>query len=753
MSTAIFFGGRRINVPGVYSVIDASSLASVSPAAVGIVALVGTAEGGKPLSVDPDFSDHTRAGTLLTTFRSGNLKTAGTFAFQPSADDAVPGGAQRLVAVKVNPATQAEVTLPDANAADSIDITSKDWGLFANQINVEVETGTNQGKKLTVVFEDQTETFDDVGGDSIFDVLYTPGSNGFSAITGVISSSTFTAAATKTAAGLDSQRSSEVTLAGVLTYVSSSASDTTQTVTVYGLNGSNVPISETITLNGTTDVVGTTSFTQVTGASKSAATVGTVTAADATPTTLFSLAPATLTRGLSVLTNAPAAGVLTLDLDSASAGANVVVRGLNASGVAVSERFDVAAGTPVVGTTAFASLTHIELGDVPAARTLTATLNAFQTSHSTFKTVQKVVDGLNAKDGFTANATVKNPTTFLMTDADYATAVSLLSAADFFANNFAVCEKLTAESLYVSATRSSGASLVPANTTTAVYLTGGSEGSTTITQWQEAFALLRKRRVNIIVPLTEDPAVHSLMLTHLIERAGRLRSEANGYAGIGTSGGAGEARATIKSQIQSLGSRHVSAISQEVKAYDPETGEATWYPPFIAAAYAAGMQAGSAIGEPLTRKRPLVLDIRNDSSWTVEDDVEEMIDAGLMMLEKVDGLGIRWIRSITTHLADDNVVFTEMSANESANTAVFQLRRTLELKIGQRGLAGSAAAIKGLANDALSRMVDDEIIVAFRALQVEQIGDVFPVSVEIAPVLPINFVSCTIHLVALRQTA
>lgn len=123
------------------------------------------------------------------------------------------------------------------------------------------------------------------------------------------------------------------------------------------------------------------------------------------------------------------------------------------------------------------------------------------------------------------------------------------------------------------------------------------------------------------------------------------------------------------------------------------------------------------------------------------------------MSEKVDNVGIRWIRSITTHLADDNVVFTEMSANESANTAVFELRRQLELKIGQRGLAGSAAAIKGLANDVLGRLIDDEIIVAYRALQVDQIGDVFPVSVEIAPVLPINFIPITVHLVAVRAAA
>ena len=150
------------------------------------------------------------------------------------------------------------------------------------------------------------------------------------------------------------------------------------------------------------------------------------------------------------------------------------------------------------------------------------------------------------------------------------------------------------------------------------------------------------------------------------------------------------------------------------------------------------MQAGSAIAEPLTRKRPLVTDIRQDASWTVEDNIESLIDSGLMVYEKVDNVGIRCVRSITTHLADDNAVFTEMSANESANTAIFEFRTRLDRKIGQRGLSGTVAAIKGLSSGILGELIDDEIIVAHRSLQVEQIGDVFPVSVEMSPVLPIN---------------
>jgi hypothetical protein len=298
----------------------------------------------------------------------------------------------------------------------------------------------------------------------------------------------------------------------------------------------------------------------------------------------------------------------------------------------------------------------------------------------------------------------------------------------------------------VNGARATGGALPPANTVAPVYLVGGSEGTPTITDWQAAFDLLKKRRYNILVPLSRDPAVHFLALTHLIAKNGVLKSEANGYIGIGKADGSGETRSELQSQIQAIQARHVCAISQEVQRYDNDTGLATWYPPYMLAALAAGMQAGSVIAEPLTHKLILATDIRNDPSWTVEDDASDLIDRGLMMAEKKDGIGIRWVRSITTHLADDNVVFCEMSANESLITAVYEFRERMEKKVGTRGLAGTVGAMLSIARGVLNQMVDEEKIVAHRALQIEQVGDVFPVSVELSVVLPVNFIPITVHL-------
>lgn len=759
MATSIFFNGRRIVVPQVASRIDATALDAVGPSAVGIVALVGTAEGGEPLTVALE-NDLTTPQQAQDQYRSGDLRTASLFSFDPSLDEAIPGGAQRVVPVKVNPATQSTAQLLDDSSNASADLTSRDYGQFTEQINIDVAAGTTQGKQYVIVFGDVTETFDDVGGDAAFTLLYTPGTEGYSTITGAVTAANFTVAAAKAELGLGAEMT-DTTPGGfpsAVDLVSSAAGDTTQSATVYGIAGG-VATQETVALNGTTNVqTTTTTWTKVLGVVLDAACVGTVTLSDFPVTnTIATIAPATLARGVALLTNSPASSVLTVSIDTDTAG-DVAVFGTSSTGAAQAEAFDLTTGatTPVTGSVTFSGeLTVLALGDFAAARTVTVSLTAVQTDNSVFRTVQQLVDRLNVFSGLTATATATNSAELLVTELDYSTAVSLLATASFFADLNAFLTAVNQGSQYLTAARASGASLPPANTTSPVFLQGGVEGTTTITEWQAAFDLLRKRRVNIIVPLTEDPAVHSLLRAHLNYRAGEGQSEANGYVGLGTAAGAGDTLSTIRTEIQAINNRNVSSVSEEVQRFDPLTGEATWYPPYILAAIAAGMQAGSPIGEPLTRKVINALDVRNDSSWARETDADILIDSGLMMTEKVDGIGIRWVRSVTTFLQNNNLVFTEMSANESANTSVFNLRRAVDQKIGDRALAASVSIIKGIIVDELQRQVTDEVIAAFRpeTLTVEQVGDVFPVSVEIAPVVPINFIPVTVHLVPLRATA
>jgi hypothetical protein len=147
-----------------------------------------------------------------------------------------------------------------------------------------------------------------------------------------------------------------------------------------------------------------------------------------------------------------------------------------------------------------------------------------------------------------------------------------------------------------------------------------------------------------------------------------------------------------------------------------------------------------------------VLKLRQSSTWNPADDSEELIQAGLHFMEVVDGVGRRVVRNVTTHLSSSNIAYTEASVNEAVNFAVYNFRTTMERMVGKRGFAGTVNAAKGLATNILGLLVG-VVLTAHRSLDIQLILDVLEVSVEISPVLPINFVQSTIHLVAIPQSA
>jgi hypothetical protein len=286
-----------------------------------------------------------------------------------------------------------------------------------------------------------------------------------------------------------------------------------------------------------------------------------------------------------------------------------------------------------------------------------------------------------------------------------------------------------------------------------IFLAGGSEGTTSFSDWQNALNLLKKVRVNSVVVLTGDPAVHAALDAHCAYMCGIGRSERDGFVGLLNTGLTDvPTKAEIKSQIMGLNSRHIRACAQAVKRYNT-AGELEEFQPCFQAAIAAGMQAGSPIGSSLTYKYANVLGLRQGSTWNPVDDAEEMIQAGLCFMETVEGVGRRVVRNVTTHLSSNNIAYCEGSVNEAVNYIVFNFRTNMEWGVGKRGFAGTVTAAKGLAVNTLGLLQDGGPLVAYRSLNIELVVDVLEVSVEVAPVVPINFVASTIHLVTAPVTA
>jgi hypothetical protein len=91
--------------------------------------------------------------------------------------------------------------------------------------------------------------------------------------------------------------------------------------------------------------------------------------------------------------------------------------------------------------------------------------------------------------------------------------------------------------------------------------------------------------------------------------------------------------------------------------------------------------------------------------------------------------------------------------NEAVNISVFNFRTNLEFAVGKPGFSGTINATQGIAIATLGLLVDAGTITQYRSLDIELIVDVLEVSVELSPVIPINFVKSTVHLVTIQQAA
>jgi hypothetical protein len=773
MASTIFFNGRLISVPGSYSQVDASGLESLGLGSSGIVACLGTSIGGKPWSA-VDTSDTkgnmqvaSRPSQPKTFFRSGDMLEAGAFLFGPAVDADVPGGAQEIVFAKTNPAAKSAATFNNTDGAALV-LNSADWGFFTTQINVQIATGTTKGKLITIVFEDTTETFDDVGGDSIFTLLYlasTP-ADGFTTVTGEITASRLKALFTRNNLGLDGSVTNQVTAGQVIESVSSSASDTAVVIRIYGTSGTNTTQSALVTLNGTTPVDTVAVWNSFHGVEVvSGVLVGTLTVRnDGAGTTITTIAPAgTFSAVKKVVDHAVAGGIVTVVADAATTN-RVTVWGLSNSGVFQTEVFTLAGTTPVPGVALWSRIDGLALGALAAARTLTVSGTSVDAVFAGLSTVQKLADKYNGTPGYDFTVVITNPKTFLSTDLDIQAVTSILSPATLTAraNLAAIISKLNAESQLVVASKGSPGTGAPTNTTAAVFLTGGHEGSATPGQegvptasfanWQASLDLLTKVRVNTVVVLTGDPAVHAAVKAHCEYMGGVGRSERDAVLGAQNAGMTDVPTKTeYKSQAVDLNTRHVRLIGQAMERFNSVGERVEFQPPFTACVV-AGMQAGAAVATSLTHKFANVLKLRNHSTWNPVDDAEELIQAGLCLLEVVDGVGRRVVRNVTTHLTSSNLAFTEASVNQAVNFAVFNFRTAMEEMVGKTGFAGTANAAMGLAVNQLGLLVG-VALVAWRSLSIELILDVLEVSVEVAPALPVNFVKSTVHLVTVPQSA
>lgn len=153
---AVFFNGRLIVTPTTASVVNDDAMRNQNLSVGNVVGYVGKSTGGKP-GVPLRFGNPQDA---IRELGSGDLLDAVLAGFDPSAE---VGGPFQVVAVRVNPAVQSELTLKNASEVGVIKLKSINYGLRENQIKVKVEAGTNSGLRVTTQRGNDYYTADDIG--------------------------------------------------------------------------------------------------------------------------------------------------------------------------------------------------------------------------------------------------------------------------------------------------------------------------------------------------------------------------------------------------------------------------------------------------------------------------------------------------------------------------------------------------------------------------------------------------------------
>lgn len=160
----VFFNGRLWVSPATMSVVDDSGMYNKNLSVGNVLGVIGRSVGGKP-NTALRFGSASEARAALI---DGDLLRAIEKAFDPSSQTTGPS---TVVAVRVNPATQAALAIKDVAASTVIDLLSTDYGLHTNQIKVKIESGSVSGKKLTTQVGNSYFSQDNVARDA-FSVLY-----------------------------------------------------------------------------------------------------------------------------------------------------------------------------------------------------------------------------------------------------------------------------------------------------------------------------------------------------------------------------------------------------------------------------------------------------------------------------------------------------------------------------------------------------------------------------------------------------
>ena len=375
-----------------------------------------------------------------------------------------------------------------------------------------------------------------------------------------------------------------------------------------------------------------------------------------------------------------------------------------------------------------------------------------------YKSVQELVDRINAVAGFSAAVLDGNANKPALNSLDYVSVQDIkTSAYTARADLQAFVDYIngTAEG-FVDAVRVAGVGSPPANINW-TYLAGGSDGVITNQNWSDAFdTVLQAEDVQWVTPLSGLPAITAMSDAHCAYMSNIARQERRSICGTASATTDDQAIAAAKS----LNSDRTSLVHLGFYDYD-DSGALTLFEPYVLAAQIAGAFCGSNPGTAMTNKalkvRGLERKLRNPT------DTDRLITGGVLCVEDVP-TGYKVVQSISTWLINDNYNRVEQSVGVALDFTARNVRNALDVLRGEKANPITMARALTIVESTLRQLAMQEpqgpgVLAgdaenpAYKNITVSIEGDVLRVEFQCSPVIPVNYIPVTIFAVPFSGSA
>lgn len=411
--------------------------------------------------------------------------------------------------------------------------------------------------------------------------------------------------------------------------------------------------------------------------------------------------------------------------------------------------YEAVAGIPTAATFLPANMDKVTGGNI---KTETATISLASTTATTFTGTYTGLDNndiIRVGSEYLFVTDTGTPTVIRGYIGSTAAVHSSAAAVTFLpisATTYAMIDWINRYSSRITATRASDSNVGMPATLSATYMTGGGEGTTSNSNWLAALNALVNTSINYLVVCSDSTTVHGYVKSHMATRWGVGSSEAIAHVGSAVD----DTKTVIRSRAKALQDPNTCLWFQEAQRED-DKGVATWYAPWALAAMAAGIQAGTPIGEPLTYKRLEVSSIRNHSSIDLvgNDDLEDLIEDGVCSARFYDE-DYRVVRALTTYSGSENSYEISPSVRTAVAWTVKKVRARVRLNhFAKRGASGDVGDIKGTIVATLEEVRDvdgaivegsrrvngaDTLIPAFDSVEVSRTDNTITPRYRITPV-------------------